>query len=461
MAVVTTAIARLATSCARAPLRVSEGQFPRAAARWREGTAHLGAVTRSLAHPGGAALSEAGGVHTPELARTNRVDERLLLRGIESMKTGPEPTEVGPCSSSRTEHAVDAGTGEHVVDGVTRVAEVADGMAELVDGDVAHGTCQLGLALLEERPGWSSRLDRALEVRAAERVASVEVAGAGAAGLTCGAHVEDRAHEHDPRLLGEDATPWIEDIAIELVDHRYIGRDGLTGTDGHGHEVQLEPGSRNQRLEYCADDLAYDRRTTHQLHVVQVNRVVRHVFGLCFVWIAAMSGCGSATQPEPASRVRPLPRRAGEPGSATAEREEPPAGPRTPPIPPGTRPLFARHAPPGQDAELRQALLRVIQEGYEQWQTCYEPVLCDDTEPPSVAVELTVGPEGHVREAHASSVTRFVLEGDDIVERSGDVNTSLARCLEDFLQGLTLRWRGEEERALHYRFRPETADCSP
>lgn len=123
--------------------------------------------------------------------------------------------------------------------------------------------------------------------------------------------------------------------------------------------------------------------------------------------------------------------------------------------------LAARRAPPHPDADVRHALMRAIQEAHTDWSTCYEPVLCTDAEPPSVAIEVTVGPDGHVREARALSVTRFVQEGDDVLERSGEVDAALPRCLTDFVRGLTLRWQGDGARTLHHRFRPETAGCPP
>lgn len=131
------------------------------------------------------------------------------------------------------------------------------------------------------------------------------------------------------------------------------------------------------------------------------------------------------------------------------------------PQPPGSRTLFVRHAPPSPDADLRHLWMRAVQGGYAEWQRCYEPVLCTDAEPPSVAIELTIGPDGHVREARALSVTRFVQEGDDVLERSGEVDAALPRCLADFVLGLSLRWQGDSARTLHHRFRPETAGCPP
>ncbi|MCA9605679.1 MAG: hypothetical protein KC619_08800 [Myxococcales bacterium] len=108
--------------------------------------------------------------------------------------------------------------------------------------------------------------------------------------------------------------------------------------------------------------------------------------------------------------------------------------------------------------DVREAARRALRDRARQVIDCFEPVLCDDGEPPRVVVAFVVGADGRTSEARAAEVTRFVHVGDAVIERSGDLDGPLARCLVEIVEGLSVDWRGEP-RTIRYPFRPDVSGC--
>ncbi|MCB9592840.1 MAG: hypothetical protein H6719_08915 [Sandaracinaceae bacterium] len=131
-----------------------------------------------------------------------------------------------------------------------------------------------------------------------------------------------------------------------------------------------------------------------------------------------------------------------------------------PPRSPGTRALFRTREEPSEGAMLREALLRAVRSRRQTWLACFEPILCDDPEPPHVLVGFDLGAGGATRHVRVLSITRHVREGDRIVERAGALDAPLGRCLVSVVEGLRVAPELASDRPLQLPFAPDLVDCS-
>jgi len=96
----------------------------------------------------------------------------------------------------------------------------------------------------------------------------------------------------------------------------------------------------------------------------------------------------------------------------------------------------------------------------DDWLACFEPILCDDAEPPRVIVAFTIGTDGRIHDVRVDSVRRRIWVDGSIAERAGDLDGRLGRCLVAVVEQLDVQLPRSEEVEVRYAFAPDLVDCA-
>lgn len=126
---------------------------------------------------------------------------------------------------------------------------------------------------------------------------------------------------------------------------------------------------------------------------------------------------------------------------------------------PRTQRLFEARAALAGDGGAREQVRVALRGRFSEWSSCYRPIGCraGGGAPPRVVVEFTLREDGVPSQIRVAEVTEHVPVGDELQERSGDVNGVLARCLASVVERTRFETALTSPVRVRYPFEPDMA----